>query len=90
MKLAFNLFAALLIAGCTRTVYVDRVVEVKVPVAAECLGEVPDQVAALRDTIGREHWDSLTTDQRANLVAAQGLDRKVYGDKVTIAAAGCR
>ncbi len=83
--------AACLLAGCaTKTVYVDRVVEVKVPVAAPCMGQRPTDEVALRDQIGREQWDALSTDQRANLLAAQALARKVYGDKLTDAAAGCK
>lgn len=98
MNNRFHFFAliCLLIAvafattGCTRTVYEEKVVEVKVPVAAPCVVDRPAEPISLRDTLSREEWDSLTTDQRENLMAAQALLRKVYGDRLTVATAGCR
>jgi hypothetical protein len=85
--------AALALAGCAgkpEPIIVDRIVEVKVPVTVPCLGERPGAVTALIDSLSRDEWAALTTDQRANLLAAQALERKIYGDKLTDASAGCR
>lgn len=82
--------AAMLSACQTRTVVKEVPIEVKVPVAAPCMGQRPEPVEALRDSLSREEWDALTTDQRENLVAAQALLRKIYGDRLTDASAGCR
>lgn len=79
------------LAGCsTKTVYVDRVVEVKVPVTVPCKGKDPDPIAMLRETMTREEWDALTTDQRANLLAAQSLAWRTYGWQATDASSGCQ
>ena len=73
-----------------KTVIVDRIVEVKVPVTVPCMAERPAAVTALIESLSREEWDALSTDQRANLLAAQALERKIYGDRLTDASAGCR
>jgi hypothetical protein len=89
MLASLILLAAL--TGCsTKTVYVDRVIEVKVPVTVPCKGEEPDPITMLRETMSREEWDALTTDQRANLLAAQSLAWRTFGWQATDAAAGCR
>jgi hypothetical protein len=89
MKIA-PVLLALALAGCaTKTVYVDRVVEVKVPVVTPCKGTEPDPVVMLRESMGREQWDSLTTDQREALLAAQALAWRTFGWQATDAAAGC-
>lgn len=83
----------LALAGCAgkpKTVIVDRIVEVKVPVTVPCLAAPPPAVTALIESLSREQWDALSTDQRANLLAAQALERKIYGDRLTDASAGCR
>jgi hypothetical protein len=85
------LCCALALAGCsTRPVYVDRVVEVKVPVHSPCMGTRPTDVTPLREQYSREEWDSLSTDQRANLIAAQALGRKLFGEQLADAAIGCQ
>lgn len=81
---------ALALAGCTRTVTKEVVIEVKVPVTVPCMGEHPASVTALIESLSRDEWDAMTTDQRANLLAAQAIERKVYGDTLTDASAGCR
>lgn len=81
---------ALVLTGCTRTITKEVVVEVKVPVTVPCMAERPGAVTALIDGLSRDEWDALTTDQRANLLAAQALERKIYGDRLTDASAGCR
>ena len=91
MKIVYVTLAALMITGCApQIVYRDRPVEVRVPVSAPCMGERPDEPISLRDQLTREEWDALTTDQRENLMGAQALLRKVYGDRLTAASAGCR
>lgn len=83
-------FATLMGCKTTEPVIVEKIVEVRVPVNAPCVaGERPAEPVALRDRIGRAEWDALTTDQRENLAQAQALDRKLYGDRITIATAGC-
>jgi len=81
----------LALAGCTRTVTVTKEVpvEVRVPVAVACVLERPDEVVPLRYKIAREQWEALSTDQRENLLQAQALDRKAFGDKLFVATAGC-
>lgn len=78
------------LSGCTRTVTKEVIVEVKVPVPVECMGERPTGITALRDVLTREEFSRLTTDQRENLLAAQAIDRKTYGERMDDAAAGCR
>lgn len=83
--------AALSLTGCaTKTIYVDRVVEVKVPVTVPCKGPDPDLVEMLRESVGREEWDALTTDQREALLAAQALAWRTLGWQLADATAGCR
>ena len=73
-----------------RPVVVEKIVEVKVPVSVACrAGERPEEPVALRDRIDRNIWDAMTTDQRQNLISAQALDRKAFGDKLTVNTAGC-
>jgi hypothetical protein len=93
MKTVLTLIAAALtLAGCVtrEPVIEERIIEVKVPVTVPCMGQRPDPVQALRDSIGREEWAVLTTDQRAALVAAQALAHKLLGERATDASAGCR
>jgi len=88
MLATFIAVAAL--TGCSaKTVYVDRIVEVKVPVTVPCKSDEPDPITMLRETMTREEWDALTTDQRANLLAAQSLAWRTFGWQATDAAAGC-
>ena len=93
MKTVLTLIAAALaLAGCVtrEPVIEERFIEVKVPVTVPCMGQRPGAVTALIQSLSRAEWDALTTDQRANLLAAQALERKIYGDRLTDAAAGCR
>lgn len=93
MKLAL-IILPLLAAGCVRTIHEpvvkDNPVEVKVAVSAPCMGERPGEPVALRDRVKRADWDALTTDQREAHIGDQALGRKVYGDQLTVAAAGCK
>ena len=85
-------FAAL--ASCTKTVEVEVIktvpVEVKVPVATSCVVNRPTPPTALRNVVTPEEWRGLTTDQRENLLAAQGMNRKAYQDRLEVSTAGCR
>jgi hypothetical protein len=77
-------------AGKPEPIIETRTVRVEVPVTVLCMGERPPAVQALIDSVPRDRWDALTTDQRANLLAAQALERKLYGERLSDAAAGCR
>ena len=83
--------ASIALASCgSKTVYVDRVIKVNVPVAAPCMGTAPDPVEMLREQIPRDEWDALTTDQRENLIAAAALAWRIFGWQATDASAGCK
>jgi hypothetical protein len=88
--MALAAFALASCAGKREPVIETRTVEVRVPVTVPCLGEKPATITALIDSIPRPEWDALPTDTRANLLAAQALERKLYGEKLADAAAGCR
>lgn len=92
MNRLFVASLALLLAGCATpdTIIKEVPIEVKVPVTVPCMGERPEEPQALRDFISRDAWDALTTDQRENLTAAQALAHKNFGDRSTVAAAGCQ
>lgn len=86
-------FVLLFLAACAgkpEPIIETRTVEVRVPVTVPCMGERPASVTALIDSIPRAEWNALATDVRANLLAAQALERKVYGERASDAAAGCR
>ncbi len=83
------LFSVLLLGACTRTVYQDRPVEVKVPVTVPCVKDKPVEVKPLRDQMTRQQWDALSLDQREKLLLGQGMDRKAFGDKAMVVVAGC-
>lgn len=90
MKWLLALLIGLTLAGCqTAPVIRTEVQTVNVPVLVECLGDLPKEVIALKTQYTEEQWNQLTTEQRNNLVIAQALDRKVYGDRLTAASAGC-
>lgn len=84
------LLLSFLLAGCAKPVIVERPVEVKVPVSVPCIsGTKPTEPPALRDRLSRQDWEAMSTDQRERHLAAQALDRKVYGDQLGVATAGC-
>lgn len=91
MRTLALLLATALLSGCAaKTVYVDRVVEVKVPVTVPCKSGEADPVTMLRESVGREEWDALTTDQREALLAAQALAWRTFGWQTADSTAGCR
>ncbi len=64
---------------------------VLVPVSSACVsGQRPNEVTALKNTMTKQEWDALSTDQREKLLLANAADRKAYGDKLYVATAGCR
>lgn len=86
------LLPVLLLAGCATTpdpIIVEKPIEVKVPVSAPCMGPRPSEPAPLLHLLTTEEWKQLTTDQRDAYLFAQALKRKIYGDELTAAAAGC-
>lgn len=95
MKLRYWLYWLLpftLLASCTTPdpIIHEKIVKVQVPVHTSCVsGKRPEEPVALRDRIPRAEWDAMTTDQRENLGQAAALDRKIYGDRLTVVTAGC-
>ena len=87
---AMALLIGLGLLSCTTQPVIKEVIQtVNVPVRVECLGEVPQEVTPLKEVYTREQWDQLTTDQRNNIIIAQGLDRRAYGERMAAASAGC-
>lgn len=88
----YPILAALALAGCATPAPVIKEVpiEVKVPVAVSCLeGSRPVEPVALKDRFPRQEWERIATEEREALIIVQALDRKIYGDKLTGATAGC-
>jgi hypothetical protein len=90
-RILLTTLACSLLAACTANppIIVEKPVEVKVPVTVPCVKERPGEVVGLRDRVGRADWDALSTDQREKLLQAQAQDRKAFGDRLTVATAGC-
>jgi hypothetical protein len=87
MKYLFIL--PLLLSGCATTIR-DRVTEVKVPVSSPCVrGVRPTEIKPLRDQYTKAQWKALGTDQREKLLLSNGMNRKVFGDKLVVATTGC-
>lgn len=92
LKLILIPLVLLAVAGCAtpQPVIRDRIVEIKVPVIEPCLaGPLPQEPVALRDRYSYDQWMAMTTSEREALSLAQGLDRKIHGDKTAVAVAGC-
>lgn len=85
----YFLIPALLLSACTSTVVRDVPTEVLVPTYIPCVKNKPVELKPLRDRFTKQQWDALTTDQREKLIVAQGLNRKAFGDELTVATAGC-
>ena len=87
------LIPALVLGACAKTIEVpvvkEVVREVKVPVSTPCVVNKPSPPLSLRDKISPADWRRLTTDQRENLLAAQGLDRVAYQEKLHVSTSGC-
>jgi len=90
MKWVMGLLIALTLSSCASTPVIKEVIQtVNVPVLVECLGGLPPDVRPLKELYNEEQWNRLTTDQRNNIIIAQALDRKVYGEQMASASAGC-
>lgn len=83
--------AVLVLSGCAGpTVYVDRPVEVKVPVAQPCVaGTRPIAPTPLNKLYTADQWKALDPKQKAAIVSKHALDLKTYGENVNGATAGC-
>ena len=61
-----------------------------VPVAVGCVsGDRPDAVAPLSATHGHQEWTALSAQQKAALVAAQGLRHQNRSDALDAATGAC-
>lgn len=79
----------LALAGCGGTVVQDRPTVVKVPVTVACVsGARPDPVESLKAQ--HPDWASYTPKQKAELVAAQALRHKNYGQELNSATGACQ
>lgn len=92
MRKGYNmrrLLPLLLLTGCGETVVQDRPTVVKVPVTVPCVsGERP----AIVESLKAQHpdWASYTPKQKAELVAAQALRHKSYGQEIDAATSACK
>lgn len=88
MKLPLLLLLAL--CGCARgAVVVDRPITVKVPVAVPCVAGVrPDPVSALKSR--HPDWAGYSVKQKAELVSAQALRHKSYGQALGASTGACQ
>jgi hypothetical protein len=81
---------ALLLGGCAGTVVQEKPVTVLTPVTVPCVSPArPDETKALKLKMTKKQWDALDVKQRQDLLLAQGMDRKAYGDKLYVSTAGC-
>jgi len=85
----YLLIPVLLLGACTSTVVRDVPTTVKVPVTVACVKDKPVEIVPLRDRFTAQEWEALSTDQREKMIVAQGLNRKAFGDELTVATAGC-
>lgn len=88
-----TMFLCLILAACSGrgAVIVDRPTPVSVPVQVPCVaGPRPDDVEALKAKYTAAEWRALTVKQKAELVAAQALRHKSYGQAVNAATGACQ
>jgi hypothetical protein len=81
---------ALALAGCSSgAVVVDRPTTVSVPVTVPCVsGARPDAVESLKAK--HPDWQGYSIKQKAELVAAQALRHKSYGEGLNGVTGACR
>ncbi len=85
-----SLALALLLSGCAGTVVQEKPVNVLTPVTVPCVSPArPAEVKPLRSKMTKEQWNALDVKQRQDLLLAQGMDRKAYGDSLFVSTAGC-
>ena len=87
MRYFLNLFAFLVLSGCTSSIVEDHPVTVKVPVATPCASARPSKPVPLRDKV--ENWGTLDVRQKAAYVGKQGLEWQTYGELLDAATAAC-
>lgn len=86
MRYLIILFA---LAGCGGTVVQDRPTVVRIAVTVPCVsGERPAAVISLKEQY--PNWQDKTPKQKAELVAAQALKRKTYGQEINNATSACK
>lgn len=85
------LATAVALAGCSDTVVEYRDVIVRVPVATPCIpdGARPTTVTPVRETIPREQWDAMSTDQRQAKLLANGVRRVAYEHEAETVLVAC-
>lgn len=78
------------LCACSRgAVVVDRPVTVKVPVSVPCLaGARPEPVASLQSQ--HPEWNGYSVKQKAELVSAQALKLKSYGEALNASTGACK
>lgn len=91
MRLYIIAAAAVALTGCSQTVVEYRDVIVKVPVATPCIpdGARPTAVTPVQETVPREQWDSMSTDQRQAKLLANGVRRVAYEHEAEIVLIAC-
>lgn len=89
MRTIISVAALFALAACGGTIVQDRPVTVKVPVTVPCVsGDRPASVSSLKST--QPDWYALSVKQKAELVAAQALRHKSYGEAENAATSACK
>lgn len=89
MRTILSLAALVALSACGGTIVQDRPVTVKVPVTVPCVsGERPAAVSSLKST--NPDWYALSVKQKAELVTAQALRHKSYGEAENAATSACQ
>ena len=89
MRTIVSIAALFALSACGGTIVQERPVTVKVPVTVPCVsGERPAPVSSLKTT--HPDWGTLSVKQKAELVAAQALRHKSFGDAESAATSACR
>lgn len=91
MKRFVLISAVLALAACSSpTVVKEKIIHVNVPVVVPCkVAEDPPTVRSLKEEFSAEQWASLTPQQKAALVARQGLRHQNDGMLVRANSAAC-
>lgn len=86
-----TLASSFVLASCgpAPTIVHDTVHTVPTPVAQPCVTERPARVTPLRDTFTQADWLTKTLQQKAAIVAAQGLHHQSYAQLLDVATAAC-
>ena len=88
MRTIISVAALFALSACGGTIVQDRPVTVKVPVTVPCVsGERPEAVSSLKTN--QSDWYGLSVKQKTELVAAQALRHKSYGEAENAATSAC-